>query len=359
MDMIRIVILLGAVQGLITFLVLFSYRNSHKKANYFLSFAVLMMAMNLFADYFLDDRAGEGFLNHAHLHPLTGFAFGPLIYFYVRAMAGFTMPKKSAIALHFVPFCGACIYVALWLMPLPGPGPGRVLAEYFVVIEVASLLYMLSFTVMAIALLVRHERAIRNSFSNVKNLSLMWLRLIIISTAVIMLCAAAFYVWRGYFDILWLMIAFLIYVMSYMTLRKPEIIAGQVDLEKVEKYRNSPVNGDMLREGRLAIDRLMAEDRLYLDNEITLPLLAEKAALPLHHVSQILNQAYQQSFYEFISHHRIRAAKEMMLSPEFDEQKIIDICYRVGFNTISAFNKAFKKDTGMTPTQFRSGSRKS
>jgi AraC-like DNA-binding protein len=351
MSILKIAVLLGAAQGIITSLVLFSYGKSHKKANYFLSFAVLMMAINLFADYFFDIKGMQGFLNHTHFHPLTGFAYGPLIYLYVRALAGFTLPGKRTILFFSLPFCCASIYIAVCL--LPQFGFNHVLNRYFFIIEITSLVYMLLFTIMAIVCLYRHERAIKDSYSNLKNHSLQWLRLIIYSTGVIIVSAAVLYFWRAYFDIVWLLIAFLIYLMSYFTLRKPEMISGLIDVDSINKYRNSPVNTTMLRDGKLLIDRLMEKDKLFLDNEITLPLLAERMSLPVHHVSQIINQVYHKNFYEYIGYYRIQAAKEMMLSPEFDEQKIIDICYRVGFNTISAFNKSFKNNTGFTPSQFR------
>lgn len=45
----------------------------------------------------------------------------------------------------------------------------------------------------------------------------------------------------------------------------------------------------------------------------------------------------------------IRAVE--MLSHE--ETGILDVCYRVGYGSLSAFYKAFKAFSGLTPTEFR------
>jgi AraC-like DNA-binding protein len=203
------------------------------------------------------------------------------------------------------------------------------------------------------ACLFRHEKAIEGTFSNLEKLSLQWLRLILYSVAIIMLIAVVLFFRRAYFDAVWLLVALLIYTMSYFTLKKPEVFSGLIEKSKGGKYQKSSLSPGMLEDYKQKIDKLMEEEKLFLDNEISLPLLADKMAIPVHHLSQIINQVYHQNFYEFISHYRIETAKEMMQSPEFEKLKIIEICFNVGFNTISAFNTSFRRITGLTPSQYK------
>jgi AraC-like DNA-binding protein len=102
----------------------------------------------------------------------------------------------------------------------------------------------------------------------------------------------------------------------------------------------------------------MDEEKLFLNGGITLPVYTERLSIPPRQLSRIINQFHNNNFYEFISYYRIIAAREMILSPEYDEQKVIDNCFRVGFNTISAFNKSFRKITGLPPAEFRELHRK-
>jgi AraC-like DNA-binding protein len=58
------------------------------------------------------------------------------------------------------------------------------------------------------------------------------------------------------------------------------------------------------------------------------------------------------TFHDLINTHRIEEAKKMILDPELNET-IEGIAYLVGFNSKSTFHSAFKKFTGLTPSQFK------
>ena len=44
---------------------------------------------------------------------------------------------------------------------------------------------------------------------------------------------------------------------------------------------------------------------------------------------------------------------ELLASNDRKEYTILKILYEVGFNSKSSFNTAFKKHTGLTPTEYR------
>ncbi|MBN1534520.1 MAG: AraC family transcriptional regulator [Spirochaetes bacterium] len=349
MNILRLLFLAGAIQGFFTFLALFSFGRTHKKANYYLSFTVLTLTINMITDFLFHGNEPFSYPSHSNLHSLLAFTYGPLIYLYVRDLTGFPSPGVRRILWYFSPFFIALVYMALCYYPRIN----RILYPYFFILEILAMLNVLCFIGFSIRYLFLHERAIESSYSNLEKVSLIWLRLIIYSMAIIISAAVVLYFYRPYFDVIWLLVAILIYIMSYFTIRRPGVLSGLLEGGKMGKYQKSSLSTEMLQRNKKAIERCMEEEKVYLDNEITLPVLAEKTSIPMHHLSQIINQVYGKNFYEFISHYRIMAAKEMMLSPEYDEQKIIDICFRVGFNTISAFNKSFKKITGLTPTEYR------
>lgn len=54
--------------------------------------------------------------------------------------------------------------------------------------------------------------------------------------------------------------------------------------------------------------------------------------------------------FVFVNFHRIREAKELLLRNS--EMSILEIAFAVGFNSKSSFNDAFKKDTGVSPSDF-------
>jgi AraC-like DNA-binding protein len=59
------------------------------------------------------------------------------------------------------------------------------------------------------------------------------------------------------------------------------------------------------------------------------------------------------NFYEFINNYRIKEAKEILTADSNQEKTISDIFLAVGFNSKSVFNTFFKKNVGLTPSEFR------
>jgi len=53
---------------------------------------------------------------------------------------------------------------------------------------------------------------------------------------------------------------------------------------------------------------------------------------------------------EYINHARLKLASQMLLNPQ---QKIVDICYAVGFESISYFYHLFKSKFGNSPSRYR------
>jgi YesN/AraC family two-component response regulator len=100
---------------------------------------------------------------------------------------------------------------------------------------------------------------------------------------------------------------------------------------------------------------LMEIEKIYSDAGISLQWLAEKIAVAPHQLSQLLNEKLDRSFADFINGYRIEEAKKIMQSSRGSRRKISAIAIEVGFNTMAAFYKAFKKHTGMTPTRFKKG----
>jgi YesN/AraC family two-component response regulator len=104
-----------------------------------------------------------------------------------------------------------------------------------------------------------------------------------------------------------------------------------------------------------SLKRLMENEKLYRDENISLQTLAERLTIKPHQLSQVINEKLGCKFPDFINSYRIQEAKEIFRSLEGAEKKITAVAHDVGFNSITSFYKAFKKDTRMTPTQYKKG----
>jgi len=120
---------------------------------------------------------------------------------------------------------------------------------------------------------------------------------------------------------------------------------------KNKKYINSELPQYYKREKLKMIKLLVENDPIYLDSEFSLKMLSEKTELSVHHISQILNDELKSTFFEFTNHYRIKAAKEKLIKEDYI--KIEQLAFSLGYKSKSTFFKAFKKETQLTPLQFR------
>ncbi len=105
------------------------------------------------------------------------------------------------------------------------------------------------------------------------------------------------------------------------------------------------------------LQRLMEEDRLYLNSRIKLSDLADHLNTNTTYLSMVINETTGDNFCNYLNTLRIRDARQMLLDPEYKNFTIEAIAQAVGFNSKSAFNSAFKKQLSVTPRQYLHKSR--
>lgn len=103
--------------------------------------------------------------------------------------------------------------------------------------------------------------------------------------------------------------------------------------------------------------RLFNTDRVFLDADLSLHQLAAEAKTTRHKLSAVLRQEFGATFYQIVAGYRVREAARLLESRDGDVRTIADIAFAAGFNTLSAFNAAFRGHFGVTPRQFRDRSR--
>lgn len=114
-----------------------------------------------------------------------------------------------------------------------------------------------------------------------------------------------------------------------------------------------PVQPSKMDHKVAVIEKAIQEDKLYLESNINLERFSEQIALKPRDVSAILKMHYQSNFFEFINRYRVEEAKRLLVSPEYKDETILEIIYKSGFNSPSAFHRFFKRMVGITPTEFR------
>ncbi len=119
--------------------------------------------------------------------------------------------------------------------------------------------------------------------------------------------------------------------------------------KKRDQYRISHIKGVDLDDLGVRLKSLMEEERAYCDEDLTLARLAAMLDLSTHQLSEYLNRHLQKSFYGYLNEYRIREAKALLKE---DQRSVLDIALAVGYNSRSAFYRAFREETGMTPRRY-------
>ncbi|WP_412545921.1 helix-turn-helix domain-containing protein [Maricaulis sp. MIT060901] len=114
-----------------------------------------------------------------------------------------------------------------------------------------------------------------------------------------------------------------------------------------------PIAGQPVGSFQLESLRVRVEsEQVYLDPDLNLERLAFLVAMTPREVSELLNQSAGMHFFDFINGYRVRHAQDLL--ERYPQHTILQILTDSGFNSKSSFNTAFKKQTGMTPSAYRS-----
>ncbi|MBN2183706.1 MAG: helix-turn-helix domain-containing protein [Candidatus Krumholzibacteriota bacterium] len=149
---------------------------------------------------------------------------------------------------------------------------------------------------------------------------------------------------------------FIILSASAVLLAAAGALAGakyRKNLKKKNKYSTSYINSERMDEAFEKLTALIEEEAVYLDPDLTLKKLAKRLGIHYNHLSRIINERFSVSFSHFINNYRIEEAKKRLVSEKYSNRNISEIIYDVGFYSKSTFNTAFKRFTGMSPSEFR------
>lgn len=99
---------------------------------------------------------------------------------------------------------------------------------------------------------------------------------------------------------------------------------------------------------------LLMEEGFYRQPELTVKALAEAVLLPEHQLRQLINQHLgYDNFATFLNSYRVPAACKAMKDVENSRKPILTLALDLGYGSIGPFNRAFKMQMGLTPSEFR------
>jgi AraC-like DNA-binding protein len=117
-----------------------------------------------------------------------------------------------------------------------------------------------------------------------------------------------------------------------------------------EEARRPAVESALLRR----LERLMTVERAYRREGLSIGSLAAELGVPEHRLRQLINEGLgHRNFNAFLNRYRLDEAKAALADPGQKEVPVLTIALDAGFQSIGPFNRAFRADTNVTPTEFR------
>ena len=152
--------------------------------------------------------------------------------------------------------------------------------------------------------------------------------------------------------------AVMVLYVGYSANIQPQVFSGAYSYVNrlFPKYEKSGLTTSLSFELKEKVEHLFAYEKIYKENNINLDMLAEKLDTTRHNASQVINEHFEMSFHELVNKYRIEEAKQLLEDRDKLNWNIIEVAYEVGYNNKVTFNKAFKKDTNLTPSEYQKNS---
>jgi AraC-like DNA-binding protein len=293
--------------------------------------------------------------------PVT-FLVGPLLYEYARNLVGRPRgPISRRIAL-FLPAPAVLGYIALArpyagvdVSELPGPNPDHFLLPIVSIVNTAGDIYFFIFVAASALLVAGAYRAGNAQFRS-------RFRGVLLYFANGLLSFILFFAGHALESDNLLGVAVLANGINsvyffFLSYRNPEYSQRMVRPAAAERKPSSAAPEEDVRKILSELRTAMEDEKRFRDPGLTLQSLSARLRIQHHRLSRILNEELGTTFRSYVNERRIEEAKQLLAQDS--EASILDIAYAAGFNSKSAFNAAFAKETGLTPTAFRNKQRPS
>jgi len=299
------------------------------------------------------------------------FVLGPLLYFYTRSVIHKSFRITLTSLLHLLPFLiffiGTEFYYLIQSREVQEHIlkrlAGHQLPKGFAFVSIFILLQFLLYMVLSIRVITLYKNAANQLFSNTKYTNVSWLYSTIGFFIVIMLATTLngllaqtslvkYYLLA--FNLIILAVLVFVIMVLMKALRDSSFFAfTESDLQDKSVPSRSIETNSEKEKAIQTILLYMKDSKPFLEPELTLDDLASQLSIKSKFLSQVINEQLQQNFFDFINRYRIEEAARLLTNPKDKKITILEVLYKVGFNSKSSFNTLFKKYTGLTPTEFK------
>jgi AraC-like DNA-binding protein len=349
---------------LMVFILFLFFKRQNKVSNYILGIfficQLLIVSGYMINNFLFSDKM------HFYIYYPFYWLVPPVLYFYVKSVVHSSYKFEPGQFIHALPFIAVTVQSILCLIYqmdcTDKLSPGCKLcfsSNYTVISRLIMYIQFMIYCLFAIHEIRLYRIKIKESYSSLKKINLIWLNLVIwgfmFSWLINCLSIVLFYFHCsvfilgvfGFLNIFSFLIFFnIIFFKAWTTPEIFKIVSDSI------KYQTSELEEEQAKIFLNKLLELMKTQKPYINPLLTINSLSEQVAIPVKYLSQIINEKLHQNFYDFVNEYRTEEVKQKLSSTSKLKIDLVSLGMESGFNSKASFFRVFKKNTGQTPKQY-------
>ena len=360
-----LILIPGIVQGLFLGILLLHFEKGNHSANKILAVILFISALMLVGRLVWLRYPPEWSFLWSLIPDTTIFIFGPLLYLYFKRLL-----FESNIKLFFLHITPAILHLAVVgvLFSLTPEVFGTywnngTIPWYLFGVESSAIVLNIAYWLMAFNQIRKYIKLKKNQLSFDLSITRYLGVFHFTVLAFLFIWALGFMntrfikseLYLNPYDLIWIMIPVLIYVIGYFSLKKPHVFQVHAGEEEAPNIQINRLNQDEVHAIQSRLDHVMGPEKVYQNSDLTLSSLAKQVGTSANNLSWLLNEVYCKTFYDYINGLRIKEYIRRLGNGEHQTKTLLGLAMDVGFKAKSTFNKVFKEELGTTPSTYVKG----
>nr|WP_299340868.1 helix-turn-helix domain-containing protein [Allomuricauda sp.] len=292
---------------------------------------------------------------------------GPFAFLYVTYYINGETKLRRKDIFHFLPYLFFTSYFIYKIRSTASDyesikeiinNPDPVILSMLISIQIVLILY----SVLIFIKLQKQRTQIEESYSFVEGVDLQWVKFMLWILIAIVVLIIAGMISSDLFSVVsselktyffYGCLSLIPFYILYQSVRFNIFQIGFTQAQSGNKYSGSNLSKENSKYILERLEKLMRSEKPYLDSYLSIAKLADMLDIHSKHLSQVINEYKQTSFFNYINKYRVEEVIQRMDNKTYKHFTILGIALDTGFNTKSAFNKSFKKFTGLTPSEYK------
>ena len=369
----EIINLITAANLIILFIILF-FRHQNSLPNRILGIILLLPAFSFINNYIVLSGFVYKFPSIVFITQLIVILGPPLIYYYIKLLIGNKRKLFFILNVLTLLLWAVCIYFFVRFLLFDEIRKFKFAEQitneayplYLTYIRGGFFVLLNAYFIVIAWQVIQHSKKVKEFQSELELYKLRYLQQFVMLMWVLNLIISVLYLTVANYYIDFIAVPIVITVFYFFLLRTAFAHTALFSSEKYERFKKQLADMDKLqaaKKGNLnfsekqvthikdKLNALMRDEQLFLYPDLNILKLAQALDLKVHQTSYFINNYLNSNFFNLINSYRIEQAKEKMRKAGTNAE-IEVIGFEVGFNSKSAFYRAFNKFVRQSPSQF-------